>query len=111
MEYKKRFADRVLAERLKSAGAVLIEGTKGCGKTETASQIAGSIVRFDVDEQVKILMEIDPKIVLVGAVPRMLDEWQEYPKIWNYVRRELDDRRQKGQFILTGSSTPDDNVR
>jgi uncharacterized protein len=111
MEYKKRFADRVLAERLKSAGAVLIEGAKGCGKTETASQIAGSIVRFDVDEQVKILMEIDPKIVLVGAIPRMLDEWQEYPKIWNYVRREVDDRRQKGQFILTGSSTPDDNVR
>lgn len=111
MEYKKRFADRVLTERLQSAGAVLIEGTKGCGKTETATQIANSIVRFDADEQIKIRMEIAPESVLIGAVPRLLDEWQEYPGIWNYVRRALDESRQKGQFILTGSATPDDRVK
>jgi uncharacterized protein len=111
MEYQKRIIDRLLAERLQSAGAVLIEGTKGCGKTETAKQIAGSIVRFDADEQVKIRMEIDPRSVLAGAVPRLLDEWQEYPQIWNYIRRELDERRQKGQFILTGSATPAENAR
>jgi len=111
MEYKKRFADKVLSERLKSAGAVLIEGTKGCGKTQTALQIAGSVVRFDVDEQVRIRMEIDPKSVLAGAVPRLLDEWQEYPQLWNYVRREVDERREKGQFILAGSATPDDRVK
>ncbi len=111
MEYRKRFADKILAERLKSAGAILIEGTKGCGKTQTALQIAGSAVRFDIDEQVRIRMEIDPKSVLIGSVPRLLDEWQEYPKIWDYVRREVDDRGQKGQFILTGSATPDDHAK
>ena len=111
MEYKKRFADRSLAERLKSSGAVLIEGTKGCGKTQTALQIAGSVVHFDADEQVRIRMEIDPKSVLTGTIPRLLDEWQEHPQIWNYVRREVDERSQKGQFILTGSATPDDNTK
>lgn len=111
MEYRKRFSDIALAERLQSSGAVLIEGPKGCGKTETAKQIAGSVVQFDIDEQVRILMEIDPKSVLSGAVPRLLDEWQEYPRIWNYVRRAVDERKQKGQFILTGSATPDDRAR
>ncbi len=90
---------------------MLIEGTKGCGKTETAKQAAGSIVRFDADEQVRIKMEIDPKTVLDGKTPRLLDEWQEYPQVWNYVRREIDERKQKGQFILTGSATPDDKAR
>ncbi|MDR1193778.1 MAG: DUF4143 domain-containing protein, partial [Peptococcaceae bacterium] len=111
MAYLNRFADRALAERLQSAGAVLIEGAKGCGKTETAAQIAGSIARFDADEQVRIRMEIDPKSVLAGAAPRLLDEWQEYPRIWNYIRREVDERKLKGQFILTGSATPDDRIR
>jgi predicted AAA+ superfamily ATPase len=111
LEYHKRFTDKGLAERLKSSGAVLIEGTKGCGKTETAKQMAASVVRFDADEQVRIKMEIDPGSVLSGAVPRLLDEWQEYPQIWNYVRREVDERKQKGQYILTGSATPDDKVR
>ena len=111
MKYRKRFADKTLVERLASSGAVLIEGARGCGKTETAKQVAASVVRFDADEQVRIKMEIDPGSVLTGAVPRLLDEWQEYPQIWNYVRREVDERKRKGQFILTGSATPDDNVR
>jgi len=111
MDYYKRFADKLLAERLQSSGAVLIEGTKGCGKTETAKQQSASDVRFDADEQVRIKMEIDPKIVLVGKTPRLLDEWQEYPQIWNYVRREVDERKRKGQFILTGSATPDDKAK
>lgn len=111
MEYQKRFADQALLERLESSGAVLIEGAKGCGKTETATQIAQSIVRFDADEQVKIRMQVDPKSVLEGAVPRLLDEWQEYPEIWNYVRRAVDERKQKGQFILTGSATPNDKAK
>ena len=111
MIYYKRFVDTKLAERLKSAGAVLIEGPKGCGKTETALRQSASVVRFDADEQVKIKMEIDPKLVLKGETPCLLDEWQEYPQIWNYVRREVDKRRRKGQFILTGSAMPNDNVR
>jgi predicted AAA+ superfamily ATPase len=111
LNYQKRFTDKTLAERLQSAGAVLVEGTKGCGKTETAKQMAASIVQFDADEQVKIKMQIDPRSVLTGAVPSLLDEWQEYPQIWNYVRREVDERKLKGQFILTGSATPDDKAR
>ena len=111
MDYQKRFVDKLLSERLTSSGAVLIEGAKGCGKTETAKQQATSFVRFDADEQIKIMMEIDPKTVLTGQVPRLFDEWQEYPEIWNYVRREVDERKQKGQFILTGSATPDDTVK
>jgi len=111
MNYLNRLADDILASRLQSAGAVLIEGVKGCGKTETAKQQAASVVRFDTDEQVRIKMEIDPQLILGGATPRLLDEWQEYPQIWNYVRGEVDDRKQKGLFILTGSATPDDRVR
>ena len=111
MEYLQRFADKLLTERLQSSGAILIEGTKGCGKTETAKQVAASVVKFDADEQVKIKMEIDPKTVLVGDTPRLLDEWQEYPQIWNYVRREVDERKQKGLFILTGSAAPDDKAK
>ena len=111
MQYQKRLTDKALAERLQSSGAVLIEGTKGCGKTETAKQMSASIIRFDTDEQVRIMMEINPKNVLAGAAPRLLDEWQEYPQIWNYVRHEVDERKLKGQFILTGSATPDDKAR
>jgi len=111
MEYYKRLADKLLSERLQSSGAVLIEGAKGCGKTETAKQQAVDVVRFDADEQIKIKMEIDPKTVLVGKTPLLLDEWQDYPQIWNYVRREVDERKKKGQFILTGSATPDDEAK
>jgi len=111
LKYYKRFADRVLAQRLKSAGAVVINGTKGCGKTETAAQIAGSTVYLDTDEQAKIRMELNPESVLAGKVPRLLDEWQEYPKLWSYVRRAVDERKKKGQFILTGSATPNDRAR
>ena len=111
MKYQKRFVDKLLSERLESAGAVLIEGAKGCGKTETAMQQSSSVIRFDTDDQIRIKMEIDPGTVLTGETPRLLDEWQEYPRIWNYVRREIDDRKRKGQFILTGSAAPDDEVK
>ncbi len=111
MKYYKRFADNLLAKRLRSSGAVLVEGVKGCGKTETATQLSASVEKFDADRQVQIKMEIDPKSVLYGAAPRLLDEWQIYPQIWNYVRREVDERRKKGQFILTGSATPDDKAK
>jgi predicted AAA+ superfamily ATPase len=111
MEYLKRFADTILNDRLKSAGAILIEGAKACGKSETAKQLGQSFVQMDIDPQVKIRMEIDPKSILTGDVPRILDEWQTYPNIWDVVRHEVDERKKKGQFILTGSATPDDNAR
>jgi len=109
--YLGRFADITLQKRLRDAGAVLIQGAKGCGKTETASQAAKSVTRLDVADEARVRMELDPRSVLDGPVPRLLDEWQEYPQIWNYVRREVDNRKKKGQFILTGSANPEERAR
>ena len=109
--YFKRFTDQALQNRLRSSGAVLIQGAKGCGKTETAIQIARSSARLDVDNDIRIRMEVDPGSILAGPVPRLIDEWQEYPQIWNYIRREVDDRGKKGQFILTGSANPEERAR
>lgn len=111
MDYQPRIADAVLAGSLKSAGAVLIEGVRASGKTETATRIAKSAARFDTDADVAIKMEIDPQLLLQGATPRLLDEWQIFPRIWDFTRREVDARRAKGQFVLTGSATPDDTAR
>jgi predicted AAA+ superfamily ATPase len=111
MEYYNRFTDGLLAKKLKSAGVVLIKGVKSCGKTETALQKAESVIRFDADPSVQARMDTDPRDILPGNTPRLIDEWQEYPKIWNYIRHEVDDRKLKGQFILTGSSMPDDSIK
>ncbi|WP_257160608.1 ATP-binding protein [Corynebacterium cystitidis] len=102
--YIPRIADSFLESGLRRAGAVLIEGPKGCGKTETARQAAASEVQVDIDPEVSISMEIDPRLVLQGEMPRLLDEWQVHPQLWNVVRHEVDDRQAPGQFILTGST-------
>lgn len=111
MNYYTRIVEKEIQRKLNASGALLIKGPKSCGKTETAKQYAKSVLQVDRDEQVPVIMAIDPKILLSGATPRLLDEWQEQPKLWNYVRHEVDDRKEKGQFILTGSANPDDNVR
>lgn len=111
MDYQPRIADAVLARGLKSSGAVLIEGVKACGKTETATRVARSAARFDTDPDVAIKMDIDPHLLLEGDTPRLLDEWQLFPGIWDFTRREVDARKEKGQFVLTGSATPDDKAR
>lgn len=110
MIYRKRVVDSELRERLGSSGAVLIEGPKACGKTETALQVANSSVMLDVDVQAQLALDVEPSLVLEGATPRLLDEWQEYPIIWNEVRRTVDLRKAPGQFILTGSSVPNDDT-
>lgn len=92
-------------------GAVLIEGVKGCGKTETARQRAASEVLLEADEQAERRALLDPSLILDGQTPRLLDEWQRAPRVWDAVRRAVDDRRTPGQFILTGSATPDDSVQ
>jgi predicted AAA+ superfamily ATPase len=104
--YKLRLIDKILQERLTSAGAVLLRGAKGCGKTFTAEQVSNSEIFIDTDPQVANIMNVDPSLLLRGATPRLLDEWQIYPEVWNYVRREVDNRQAKGQFILTGSANP-----
>ena len=91
-------------------GAVVIEGPKACGKTATARQIAASEVLLDVDANARQAVAVDPTLVLEGATPRLLDEWQVEPDIWNHVRRAVDDRSDPGQFILTGSAVPADDI-
>lgn len=110
MAYRPRIADSELKERLAYAGAVLIEGPKACGKTETARQVARSEARLDVDDEVRESAEIDPRLVLEGETPRLLDEWQVVPEVWNHVRRAVDDRQKPGQFILAGSAQPTDDA-
>lgn len=108
-QYKQRIADRVLAKKLKSKGAVLIEGPKWCGKTTTAEQQAKSILYMDEPSSMESnlqLAEISPLVLLEGDAPRLIDEWQLAPKLWDTIRYEVDHRGGVGQFILTGSAVP-----
>ena len=108
--YRPRVADRELAERLASAGAVLLDGARACGKTETARRAAASEVLLDVDQAAQEALAVDPGLVLQGETPRLIDEWQLAPVLWNHVRRAVDERRASGQFILTGSAVPPDDA-
>lgn len=110
-EYKNRIADEMLKRKLEGKGAVLIEGPKWCGKTTTAEQIAASILYMDDPEKKEqniSMSEINPKRLLKGDVPRLIDEWQIAPKLWDAIRFEVDHRSELGQFILTGSAVPVD---
>ena len=107
--YRSRVIDQKIEDYLEVLGAIVIEGPKWCGKTWTSSQHSKS--EFLLGEpagnfQNRQLAEISPDIALAGETPRMLDEWQEVPMLWDAVRAEVDRRNAKGQFILTGSSTP-----
>ncbi|MDO5572473.1 MAG: DUF4143 domain-containing protein [bacterium] len=107
--YKKRIADDILKRKLKGKGAVLIEGPKWCGKTTTAEQIATSLLYMDDPEKKEqniTMSELNPKRLLQGAVPRLIDEWQLAPKLWDAIRFEVDHRDELGQFVLTGSAVP-----
>ena len=108
-EYKSRIADKILEKKLKGKGAVLIQGPKWCGKTTTAEQISKSILYMAKPEdksQNLILADINPSLLLTGENPRLIDEWQIAPKLWDAIRFEIDHRDEEGQFILTGSSVP-----
>ena len=110
-EYRKRIADDILARKLGGKGAVLIEGPKWCGKTTTAEQIAASILYMDDPEKKEqniSMSELNPKRLLKGETPRLIDEWQLAPKLWDAIRFEVDHRRELGQFLLTGSAVPAD---
>ena len=108
--YMPRLADTMLGSGLHAMGAVLIEGMKGCGKTSTARQLAASEVLLDSDPNAIRRAELDPRLLLDGDTPRLLDEWQRTPQLWDAVRRAVDDRGLPGQFILTGSATPKDDI-
>lgn len=106
-KYKQRMADRLLARKLAGKGAVLIEGPKWCGKTTTARQQAKSMLDLGDSEilrQSQQMMEVSPKTLLQGETPRLIDEWQTLPPLWDSIRSEVDRRGLFSQFILTGSS-------
>lgn len=107
-EYKKRIADQTLATYLRSVGAVLIEGPKWCGKTTTAEQQAASVVQLqDPDKRLQydMVIKTKPSILLEGETPRLIDEWQVFPVLWDAVRTMVDKNGIPGQFILTGSNS------
>lgn len=106
-KYKQRIADRILERKVLGKGAVLIEGSKWCGKTTTAKQLAKSVLDLGdstILKQSSGLIEIGPKTLLDGDTPRLIDEWQALPPIWDSIRSEVDRRGEPSQFILTGSS-------
>lgn len=109
MEYKKRIADELIKKKLKGKGAVLVEGPKWCGKTTTAEELSKSRLYMSKPDSMKqniMLADVNPSLLLVGEVPRLIDEWQIAPKLWDAVRYEVDHRNEEGQFILTGSAVP-----
>ncbi|MCI5583421.1 MAG: DUF4143 domain-containing protein [Anaeroplasma sp.] len=110
-KYKSRIVDEILKRKLEGKGAVLIEGPKWCGKTTTAEQLAASILYMDDPERKEQninMSELNPKRLLKGPTPRLIDEWQIAPKLWDSIRFEVDHRSELGQFILTGSAVPVD---
>lgn len=107
--YLPRITDKLLDERLKAKGAILIEGPKWCGKTTSAKEFAKSFIAMDEPDktkQYKQMAELNPSVLLEGETPRLVDEWQLAPNLWNAVRYEVDKRDDFGQFILTGSAVP-----
>ena len=108
-DYKPRIIDKTIIQYLKSFGAVCVEGPKWCGKTWTSSYHSSS--EFSVGDpsgnfQNRVLAQMSPDLVLNGEKPRLIDEWQEVPALWDAVRHRVDQTGEKGQFILTGSATP-----
>ena len=110
MNYKKRIIDDQLDLKLESFGATLIVGPKGCGKTTSAKQKANSLIEFQDEEQRENLLAVantSPTKLLIGAKPRLFDEWQDAPKLWGTIRKSVDDIGENGLYILTGSSSKD----
>jgi predicted AAA+ superfamily ATPase len=110
LTYLPRIVDAELAELLAANGAVVIEGPKASGKTETARQQAASEVLLDVDVNAQQAATVDPSLILPGDHPRLIDEWQIRPAIWNHVRRAVDEHQEPGLFVLTGSAVPSDDA-
>lgn len=110
MSYLRRTADALLAEWLEAFGAILIEGPKWCGKTTTAEQVAKSVIKLqdpDMRDEYLATAAAKPSLLLIGDNPRLIDEWQDAPVLWDAVRTTVDTRQDQGQFILTGSNAVD----
>lgn len=107
--YVPRIVDEEIRTALNAAGAVVLRGTRAVGKTESARRVAASELRLDSSDPRAVLARTQPTSALEGPVPRLLDEWQVVPELWNEVRHAVDDRRASGQFLLTGSAWPNDD--
>lgn len=107
MKYIKRYAEKDIERALRSSGAVVVVGPKFCGKTTTSMLFQKSFMKLNTNSRIK-LARLNPKLALEGKNPRLIDEWQTVPEIWNYVKEDLDNEYQFGKYILTGSSTPVD---
>lgn len=108
-QYKKRILDSLLERKLMGMGAVLIEGPKWCGKTTTAEEKAGSVLYMNDPKKSGTYLQLakmSPHVLLTGETPRLIDEWQLAPCLWDTIRFEVDHRDEEGQFILTGSAVP-----
>jgi len=110
VEYIPRITDQEMAGRLKTAGFVVVEGPRAVGKTETAKRFARSTVHLDTDKSARALVAMGSNLVLEGETPRLIDEWESESGVWELVKQEIDKRKKKGQFILTGSAMPSDSI-
>jgi predicted AAA+ superfamily ATPase len=110
-EYRSRVVDAEFRDRLSAMGAVLVDGPKAVGKTFTASRVAETVLRIDVDRAVRAALEVRPEQLFTYPTPILFDEWQEAPELWNLVRRAVDDHDDKGLYVLTGSARPRDDAR
>lgn len=110
MAYLMRAVDTAIDRLLHAMGAVLIEGARGCGKTSTGLEHSRSSLRLDSSPQLIELASLNPADLLKGEAPRLIDEWQLAPSLWNVIRHEIDDRQRRGQFILSGSAAPPEDV-
>ncbi|MBQ6771785.1 MAG: ATP-binding protein [Bacteroidales bacterium] len=114
VSYRERISDQMLKDQLEAAGAVLVQGPKWCGKTTTAKQHAASVLNMDhpkMSKEYLTMAENDPELLLDGEVPRLLDEWQMAPQLWDTARYVIDQRGEPGQFIFTGSAVPADKSK
>ncbi len=109
-DYLSRYIETEISRKLKSSGAVVVGGPKFCGKTTTSLRFANSVMRLNTKNAID-LARLEPRNILFGDTPRLIDEWQTVPDIWNEIKAWVDNRPDFGQFILTGSSTPVDKTR
>jgi predicted AAA+ superfamily ATPase len=108
--YKSRIADRTIREYLRVFGAVIVEGARATGKTTSSKNAAQSYISLDESPALAAVAQTDPSILFSGESPILIDEWQLAPNVWNAVRHEVDKRNMPGQFIMTGSATPNDDI-
>ena len=110
LEYFYRYIDEKIEKALKTSGALLVAGPKFCGKTTTCMRYQRSFIKLNTTQSIQIA-SMNPSLVLNGDKPRLIDEWQKVPDIWNQVKNDLDEEYVFGKYILTGSSTPADKTQ